>query len=134
MLDVAEYGLAGEITVQKALSAGIDLIAFSGDKLLGGPQAGILAGRIDLIARCKSHPLARAVRPDKLCLAALSATLLPYLTGKATQEVPIWVMIARQTSEIVEQVEGWVQKLVAAECRHSPQWLLHDWWWFLTRQ
>jgi L-seryl-tRNA(Ser) seleniumtransferase len=95
LLDTAAYGLDPEPLVQDALAAGADLVTFSGDKLLGGPQAGILAGRRDLVAAVARHPLARAVRPDKLCLAALSATLVAYLTGRAPEQIPVWQMIAR---------------------------------------
>jgi L-seryl-tRNA(Ser) seleniumtransferase len=111
MLDTAPYGLEPEPTVPESLAAGVDVVAFSGDKLLGGPQAGILAGRDDLIAKCKRHPLARAVRPDKLCLAALSATLVPYLRNQATTEIPIWQMIARPLADIAEQANGWATYL-----------------------
>jgi L-seryl-tRNA(Ser) seleniumtransferase len=102
-LDTAQYGLAHEPTVQEGLAAGVDLIAFSGDKLLGGPQAGILCGRDELVGTLKRHPLARAVRPDKLCLAALAATLELYLTEEAVGAVPIWQMIGRPLAELQEQ-------------------------------
>ena len=111
VLDTGQFGLESEPTVQDGLAAGADVIAFSGDKLLGGPQAGILAGAKDLIVRCKSHPLARAVRPDKLCLAALSATLVSYLKGKALEEIPVWQMIARPASYIERQASQWAEQL-----------------------
>ena len=94
LLDTARYGLGHEPTVQESLAAGADLVCFSGDKLLGGPQAGIILGRADLVAKLKKHPLARAIRADKLCLAALTATLLHYLKDEAEREMPIWRMIA----------------------------------------
>ncbi|MFZ0547350.1 MAG: L-seryl-tRNA(Sec) selenium transferase [Candidatus Promineifilaceae bacterium] len=105
LLDTEPYGLAAEPTVTAALEAGVDVVAFSGDKLLGGPQAGILCGRSALIGRLKKHPLARAVRADKLCLAALSATLTHYLTGKAVKEIPVWQMIARSLKQIKLEAE-----------------------------
>lgn len=113
LLDTAAYGLDPEPTVVEALSAGCDLVAFSGDKLLGGPQAGILTGSADLVRQLKRHPLARAIRADKLCLAALAATLTPYLTGRATAEVPVWRMIARPLVEIEAEVTAWVEQLHA---------------------
>jgi L-seryl-tRNA(Ser) seleniumtransferase len=111
MLDSSIYGLAPEPMVADSLKAGVDVIAFSGDKLLGGPQAGILCGRRDLIQLLTRHPLARAVRADKLCLAALAATLNFYLTGRAVAEVPVWRMIARQPAAIEAQARAWVAHL-----------------------
>jgi len=107
LLDTARFGMAHEPTVQESLAAGADLVCFSGDKLLGGPQAGILIGRAGLVAQCKKHPLARAIRADKLCLAALSATLNHYLKDEAEREVPIWRMIAMPASEILARAEQW---------------------------
>jgi len=89
------------------LTAGADLVCFSGDKLLGGPQAGILVGKADLISRLKKHPLARAIRADKIALAALSATLAHYLKDEAIQKIPIWRMIATPIKDIKDQVERW---------------------------
>ncbi|MFA9405849.1 MAG: L-seryl-tRNA(Sec) selenium transferase, partial [Anaerolineales bacterium] len=111
LLDTSAYGLGHEPMVQESLQGGAALVAFSGDKLLGGPQAGILVGRKDLIDRLKPHPLARAVRPDKLCLAALSATLLSYLTEREEEEIPIWQMISVSEAELKARVEGWIARL-----------------------
>jgi L-seryl-tRNA(Ser) seleniumtransferase len=110
-LDTSQYGLEHEPTVYDSLSAGSDLVCFSGDKLLGGPQAGIIVGRLDLIARLKKHPLARAIRADKLCLAALSATLLHYLKNEVIQEIPIWRMIAASPDDLQMRAHHWMQEL-----------------------
>jgi L-seryl-tRNA(Ser) seleniumtransferase len=100
LIDTASFGLRHEPMVQESLSAGVDLVAFSGDKLLGGPQAGVILGRATLIDRLRSHPMARAVRPDKVILAALSATVQAYLAGNAEQTLPIWRMIAQTALQI----------------------------------
>ncbi|MBP9503396.1 MAG: L-seryl-tRNA(Sec) selenium transferase [Candidatus Promineofilum sp.] len=110
MLDTGPYGLEPEPTVPEGLAAGADMVAFSGDKLLGGPQAGILAGRAALIERARRHPLARAVRADKLALAALTATLDLYLTGRES-DIPVWRMIARPLDEIAAEAERWARQL-----------------------
>jgi L-seryl-tRNA(Ser) seleniumtransferase len=115
LLDTARYGLAHEPTVQESLDAGSDLVCFSGDKLLGGPQAGIIVGRADLLAKIKKHPLARAVRADKLCLAALSATLLHYIKDETESEIPVWKMICRPPDEIRVKVEQWADILGIGE-------------------
>ena len=94
LLDTARFGLAHEPMVQESVNAGVDLACFSGDKLLGGPQAGIIVGKRDAVSRLASHPLARAMRIDKLSLAALTATLVHYLKGEAVDAVPVWRMIA----------------------------------------
>lgn len=100
LLDTARFGVAREPMVQESVRDGAALVAFSGDKLLGGPQAGIVVGRSDLVARLKLHPLTRAVRPDKMTLAALGATLLHYLRGEAEQTVPVWRMLSTGLAEL----------------------------------
>jgi L-seryl-tRNA(Ser) seleniumtransferase len=115
LLDTAAYGLAHEPMVQESIRAGAALVAFSGDKLLGGPQAGILVGQKDLVAKLKKHPLARAVRADKLCLAALTATLLHYLRDEATRAIPVWRMISMPLAGVEERARRWVAELGAGE-------------------
>lgn len=106
-LDTARFGLAHEFTVQESLAAGVDVVCFSGDKLLGGPQAGIIVGKKILIDRIKKHPLARAVRADKVCLAGITATLLHYLKDDAEREIPIWRMMSLTLKQIKGRVEAW---------------------------
>ena len=107
LLESSRYGLAHEPMPQESASAGVALSFFSGDKLLGGPQAGIIAGKREFIGTVSRHPLARAVRIDKLSMAALSATLLHYINGDAESEVPIWRMISASTSELRDRAERW---------------------------
>ena len=93
-LDTSRFGLGKELTVGEAIREGADVVTFSGDKLLGGPQAGIAVGRAERIAALRAHPLMRAVRPDKLTIAALLATLESYRDGTAEKDLPVWRMIA----------------------------------------
>ena len=111
LLDTADFGLGHEPTVQESVQAGAALVAFSGDKLLGGPQAGLLVGRAELIERLRRHPLARALRPDKLCLAALTATLLHYVRNEAVDQIPVWRMIATREADLRTRAEGWAARL-----------------------
>ncbi len=113
MLETTDFSLAHEPTVQEALAAGVDVICFSGDKLLGGPQAGIIIGTAQLISKIKKHPLARAVRADKTCLAGITATLLHYLKDEAVREIPIWKMIAMPLVEVKARAERWAAELGA---------------------
>jgi L-seryl-tRNA(Ser) seleniumtransferase len=100
LLDTSRYGLAREPMVQESIAAGAALVCFSGDKLLGGPQAGIIVGKAAYVTRLKTHPLTRAVRPDKLTLAALGATLVHYLRGEAERIVPVWRMLSTSMAEL----------------------------------
>jgi L-seryl-tRNA(Ser) seleniumtransferase len=115
LFDTAKYGLVHEPTVQESLAAGVDVVCFSGDKLLGGPQAGIIVGRKDLLDKIKRHPLARAVRADKACLAGVTATLLHYLKDEAEREIPILKMMLLTPKQVKGQVESWIRELGRGE-------------------
>jgi L-seryl-tRNA(Ser) seleniumtransferase len=119
LLDTAAYGMAHEPTISESLAAGADLVCFSGDKLLGGPQAGIILGRRELLTKIKKYPLARAVRADKLCLAALTATLLHYLKDEALNQIPIWRMIATPLEKLQTRAAGWKDALNAGQVIHG---------------
>ncbi len=111
LLDTAVFGLEHEPTVQEAIAAGADLVCFSGDKLLGGPQAGIIVGRQELIERVERHPLARAVRADKTALAGTALTLRHYLRGEAVEKIPVWRMIATPVDALVGRCRAWAEAL-----------------------
>ena len=111
LIDTSHYGLAHEPTVFEAMSAGADIICFSGDKLLGGPQAGIIIGTSELMEKVKRHPLARAVRADKTCLSGISTTLTHYLKGEAEDKIPIWKMIALDIDTIHQRAQNWKKSI-----------------------
>jgi L-seryl-tRNA(Ser) seleniumtransferase len=111
LLDTSQFGLGHEPMVQESLRDGAAVVAFSGDKLFGGPQAGILLGQKELINKLRKHPLARAIRPDKLCLAALTTTLLHYLKDEALEKIPIWQMISMPVEVLRKRVEAWEDQL-----------------------
>jgi L-seryl-tRNA(Ser) seleniumtransferase len=111
LVDTARFGVAHEPTVQESLQAGADIVCFSGDKLLGGPQAGIILGRGDLLQKIKKHPLARALRADKLCLAALAATILHYLKNEAETQIPTLQMMAQTAEALHARAQAWVEDL-----------------------
>jgi L-seryl-tRNA(Ser) seleniumtransferase len=111
LLETARYGLGEEPTVQERVRAGADLVCFSGDKLLGAPQAGILAGRREAIRRVKRHPLMRALRVDKVTLAGLAATLAHYERGEALEKVPVWRAISARPDELRARAASWREAL-----------------------
>lgn len=109
LVDTAAYGIAHEPTVQESIEAGVDLVFFSGDKLIGGPQCGIIAGRTALIDQLRAHPLARALRVDKLTIAALNATLLSYAAGLEAEEIPLWRMLSATDESLRERAQRWTE-------------------------
>jgi len=117
LLDTTQYGLSTEPTVQQSVNAGVELSFFSGDKLIGGPQAGIVAGKAEWVERLGRHPLARAVRIDKMGLAALSATLTSFLKGKAHEEIPVWRMISMSQNAISKTAQGWMKAIDSSAVR-----------------
>lgn len=119
LLDTARFGLGHEPTVQESLQSGVAFVAFSGDKLFGGPQAGILLGKKAVIDPLRQYPLARAMRPDKLCLAALTTTIHHYLRGEALTDIPVWQMIAAGADEIKQRVHSWRDRLGVGEAMQS---------------
>ena len=110
LLETTEYGLAEEPRIQDSLLAGVDLVAASGDKMLGGPQAGLLLGRAELVQRVMKHPLARAVRVDKLTIAALAATLDLYLT-QSVSSLPVWGMLSATPQAVASRARAWQSRL-----------------------
>lgn len=115
LYDTAKYGLVHEPMVGESMEAGVDIVCFSGDKLLGGPQAGIIIGKKVLIDKIKKHPLARAVRADKACLAGLSATLTHYLVDEAEREIPVVKMMSLTLKQLKGRAESWKNELGQGE-------------------
>lgn len=111
LLDTAAFGLEHEPTPAERLAAGADVVLFSGDKLVGGPQAGLIVGRADLVARMRRDPLARAVRPDKAILAGVAATLAIYRAGRAGLDIPVWRTIALDPADLRVRAE-WILGLL----------------------
>jgi len=111
LIDLAEHAITGEPIIRASIEAGADVVSFSGDKLLGGPQAGLIVGRAELVERMRSHPLYRALRADKLRIAALEATLDAYVRGASASEVPVHRYIASSYGEIEGRAKALVERL-----------------------
>jgi L-seryl-tRNA(Ser) seleniumtransferase len=123
LVDLAQFGVAHERMVQEAVNDGMSLVTFSGDKLLGGPQAGIIAGRNSFIARLKSNALLRAVRADKVTLAALRATLDSYRRDTWREEIPIYRMLAATLVDLRDRAAAYVAALPSAEILESDAYV-----------
>ncbi len=111
LVDLKPHGLDGEPVIQESIASGVDVVTFSGDKLLGGVQSGLIVGKHKYIERLRRHPLYRALRVDKLAYAALSATLKIYLRGKAFEEIPVLQMLAQTKERLKERGESFISKL-----------------------
>jgi L-seryl-tRNA(Ser) seleniumtransferase len=111
LLDTARYGLDHEPTLGESVAAGVDVICASGDKLLGGPQAGLIIGRAEVVERIRRHPLARALRADKTCLAGIEATLRHYLRGDAEKAIPVWWSMSREADWLRARATEWAMQL-----------------------
>jgi len=124
-IDLAMYGAGSEPTVQQAVYAGVDVLTFSGDKLLGGPQAGMILGKKVYLDSIRSNPLARALRIDKLTLAALDATLSQYLDrDQAIKEIPTLWMLTQPLAEIERKavmLSGGIERIGHADLQVSMQ-------------
>ena len=111
LLDTITYGLDPEPMVQQSIAVGADLVLFSGDKLMGGPQAGIIVGKKQLVDKLKKHPLLRGLRIDKVRLAGLTATLVHYLKGEELEKIPVWRMISMPLDDIDRRARMWTESL-----------------------
>jgi len=116
LFDLRSVGITGEPGVLDSLRAGVDIVTYSGDKLLGGPQAGLISGRADVVARMRSNSLFRALRVDKLIYAALEATLLAYVK-RDHDAVPVLRMMRLSKEEIARRVEALVAKVQTAQAK-----------------
>lgn len=113
LFETEKYGLTHEPMPQESLAKGADLVLFSGDKLLGGPQSGIIVGKAEIIELLEKHPMYRALRVDKMNLASLSATLLYYMKGEADTKLPVWQMILESETNLKQRAKKWAQAIGA---------------------
>ena len=122
LIDTQPLGLVHEPAVQESIAQGADVVTFSGDKLLGGPQAGIIVGKAGPIDRLRHHPLTRALRVDKTTIAGVQANLLHYVRGEALSKIPIWRMIAMSTEEVTTRARALLETLgtPGARCELVP--------------
>ncbi len=111
MTDLSGFGITGEPVIRGVIASGADLVSFSGDKLLGGPQAGIIVGRAELVGRLRHDPYYRALRLDKMITAALEATLETYLRGRAADELPVLKMLSASAEEIAERSRSFAARI-----------------------
>jgi L-seryl-tRNA(Ser) seleniumtransferase len=111
LVDLNPYGITDEPTAQGSITAGVSVLTFSGDKMLGGPQAGIIAGRTEYIKRIRLNPLMRALRVDKLCYSALSATLQLYRIGVAWERVPVLRALSASENELTMRARNFIRRI-----------------------
>ena len=127
LVDMTRFGLHGEPTVQEVMRTGIDVVTFSGDKLLGGPQAGVILGRREIVAACRKNPLTRALRVDKMALAVLEATLRLYRDDRQVLErIPTIRMIAMPLTVVEERAQQLASIIREADHRHQLQVQVHQ--------
>jgi L-seryl-tRNA(Ser) seleniumtransferase len=117
VFDFGQAGIPGTPTIKQVLAQGPGIVTVSGDKLLGGPQAGLIVGRVELVAQIRKDPLARATRPDKVTLAALSATLGLYRAGRATTDIPVWRMLSASPTDLRKRASAIVAALPVRTAR-----------------
>jgi L-seryl-tRNA(Ser) seleniumtransferase len=123
LVDLARFGIRHERTVQEAIADGVGLVTFSGDKLLGGPQSGIVAGAAHLIAPLKNNPLLRALRVGKMTLAALEATLQCYRDGSFAERIPIFRMLAATLDDLKKRGQAYVDRVAGAALVESEAYV-----------
>lgn len=119
LVDLSKFGLGDEPLINRSIDDGADIVTFSGDKLLGGPQAGLIVGRADLVGKIRKHPLYRALRADKIAAAAMEATLLAYARDTHFSDIPVLRMIAASSEELESRTRAFAERLTAAIGKNS---------------